>query len=141
MKRMLFMVLIANALIILSLSSCKKEDPSFGPVTVPNPVVTTTPVPPPFIIDLVADHWVNYENEVYVSTFNGVISTVNASGSRTVNVYLAENGEKTQINHHPITYMGNELWATSSKTDVSLIYKSSAQTLPFKSLRIRVVVE
>ena len=142
MKRILFTVLIANALIILSLSSCKKEDPAFGPVTVPNPIVSTTPpIMSPFIIDLVADNWVNYENEVYVNSFKGVIATANAGGNRTVNVYLAENGGETQINRHPITFMGNQLWATSSQTDVSLIYKSSAQTLPFKSLRIRVVVE
>jgi len=131
MRRILFSVLIANTLIIIALSSCKKEDLVPGPVTVSGsgPVWDTIPVIPSFTIDLVADNWVNYENEVYVNTFKGVISNANVSGFRTVNVYLAENGEETQINHYPITFMGNQLWATSSQTDVSLIYKSSAQTL------------
>ncbi len=134
-------MLIANALIMLSLSSCEKEDLSSGPVTVPVAGPATTPITPPFIIDLVANNWVNYENEVYVNIFKGVISTANASGNRHVNVYLAENGEETLINYSHVNFMGNELWATSSQTDISIIYKSSAPSLPFKSLKIKVVVE
>ena len=139
MKRILFTMLIANALIILSLSSCKKENLSPAYQTGGR----TTPITGPFTIDLVANDWANYGNEIYVNNFQNIISTANASGNRTVYVYLVENAKETQINLNTsrVTFMGHELWATTTKTDVKINYKSSDPGLPFESLNIKVVVE
>src|SRR5207249_9455823 len=84
MKRIYFMVLIANALIISGLTSCKKEDLSSGPG---NPSATTQPS----TINLVAGRWVKNTDGIYVSTFPGILSPANTS-NRTVKIYLLANG-------------------------------------------------
>ena len=131
-------MLIAGGLIIFSLNSCKKEN--LAPVTSGGGL----PIATPFTIDLVADHWVNvnYANEMYVNDFPGILSISNATGSRTVNVYLMADGKGTQINHSVITFMGNELWATTTPTDLRINYRCAAPKLPpFTSLNIKVVVQ
>ena len=134
MKHILFMIVSVGTLTILSLSSCTKEEPSRFVIASSYP---STPSPANF--ELVAENWVRYGEQIYVNTFKDVIKSANASGNRTVTVYLQENGKQTQISQRYITYMGNELWATNSQSDVSIVYRCSTQ-LPFKSLNIRVQV-
>ena len=138
MKQLLSMVVIAGTLATITFSSCTKEDPSdasfISPVSYSPP---TTPVP--VNLELVANNWVTFGPGIYVNTFKDVIASANASGNRTVTVYLQDNGKQEQISQRHITYMGNELWATNSQSDVSIIYRCSAP-LPFKSLNIRVQV-
>ena len=119
MKQLLSMVAIAGTLAIITFSSCTKEEPvsARSPSSYPPPAIQ-----PPGTFELVADNWVNYAGQVYINTFKGVIASANASGNRVVTVYLQENGKQTQISQRHITYMGNELWATNTQTDVSIIY-------------------
>src|SRR6266511_5562279 len=96
MKRILSKMIIANALIIVTMSSCEKENLSPGstsgnttPITLPN---TTT-------VNLVAGRWVKDANGIYVNTFQGVISPANTS-HRPVRIYLVSNYDKeVQINN------------------------------------------
>ena len=138
---MLFTVLIANALIILSLGSCKKENLSPGSTsnTTPTSQPTTT-------INVVAGSWVKDASGTYANTFQGIISPANTS-DRLVKIYLVTNGQETQINyyislqiHYYISFMGGELWATNTETDVIINYRSKNQNLPFSYLLIKVVI-
>jgi hypothetical protein len=138
MKQRLSMVVIAGTLAIFTFSSCTKEEPSDSSFTSPGSYSPPT-IPTPVNIELITNNWVNYGPGIYVNTFKNVIASANASGDRTVTVYLQENGKQTQISQTHITYMGNELWATNSQSDVSIIYRCSTG-LPFTSLNIRVQV-
>jgi hypothetical protein len=137
MKQLLSMAVIAGTLAIITFSSCAKEEPvssRISPSSYPPPVIQ-----PAGTFELVADNWVNYAGQVYINTFRGVIAPANSSSNRVVTVYLMENGKQTQISERHITYMGNELWATTSQADLSVIYMCNT-VLPFKSLNIRVQV-
>ena len=133
------MVVIAGTLTIIALSSCTKEDPVpdsnfVSPSSYPTPVFN-----PSTNLYLVANNWVRYGDQVYVNTFSGVLAGANVSG-HTVRVYVEGNGKEEQISQRHITYMGYELWATTSQTDVSIIYMCNT-ILPFRSLNIRVQVD
>jgi len=149
MKRIFFMAMITNALIISSLTSCKKDDLSSD---TGNPSATTQPS----TINLVAGRWVKNTDGIYVSTFPGILSPANTS-NRTVKIYLLANGRETQINHS-IPFMGGDLWATNTETDVRINFRFSEQTpiqlyplvhsdapfalgLPFSYLVIKAVIE
>jgi hypothetical protein len=139
MKQLLSLVVIAGTVTIITFSSCAKEEPWS-----PSALISQSGYPPPAIqssanFELVANNWVNSGGQMYINTFKGVIASANASGNRTVTVYLQENGTQTQISQRRITYMGNELWAINSQADVSIIYRCSTK-LPFTSLNIRVQV-
>ena len=131
------MVVFAGALTIITFSSCKKEQPA-DPIIAPSypPADATQPVN----LYLVANNWVNYESEIYINTFSGVLASANVNGNRTVTVYVVEDGTETQISQRHITYKGHDLSATSSGVDVSIVYHCST-TLPFSSMNIRVEVK
>ena len=130
MKRLFSLMLIASALTIFSMSSCKKEN------------ATIAPQPPatPFTIHVVASNWIKNGNGIYVSSLKNIIPLANANADQRVRVYLVENNEEILINYSPITFMGNELWATNSQRDIEINYRSS-QTLPFGYLNIKIAVE
>ena len=135
MKRIFLLTMIANALIMFSVSSCKKDN--FSPIPGGNtslavPTNTST-------MNLVAYHWIRDAYGVYNNTFGGVISPANSNNHK-VKIYLLENSKETQINY-PISFMGGELWATSTETDVKISYRCSEQNLPFSRLVIKVVIE
>jgi len=138
MKQFLSMAVIAGTLAIITFSSCKKEDPSDSSFISPStysPPATQQPAN----FELVASNWVNYGGQVYVNTFKDVIASANASGNRTVTVYLHENGKLMQISQRYSTYMGYEIWATNSQADVNIFYRCNTD-LPFRSLNVRVEV-
>jgi len=134
MKQLLSIMVIAGTLTIITFSSCKKEDPVSGRNYVAPPSYQ-----PGLNLNLVANSWVNETHEIYTNTFQGVLGTANADGNRTVLVYLEEKGVEVHISQRHITFMGNEMWATNSATDVIIYYRSSA-IMPFHSLNIRVEV-
>jgi len=129
-------MLIASALTIFSLSSCKKDN--FSSST--NTDTSISNIPSSTTINLIAGHWVKDANGIYVSNFPGVIYAANIQGNREVKIYLVENNKETLINNS-ILFMGGELWATNTQTDVKIIYHCYAQGLPFSYMNIKVVVE
>lgn len=136
MKSILFGVVGAGALMIISLSSCKKDDTY--------PVISTSYPQPRFLqsgsVELVAKNWVNYGGPIYVNTFKDLIAPVDGSGNRQVRIYLDDKGRLTEISHGHINYMGNDLWAANTQVDVDIMYRCNGK-LPFTDLRIRVEVE
>ena len=130
-------MLIAGALTIFSLSSCKKDN--FSPGSHSNTSISNSPSNST-TINLIAGHWVKDANGIYVSNFPGVISVANINGNRSVKIYLVENNKETLINNS-IFFMGGELWAVNTQTDVKIIYHCYAQGLPFSYMIIKVVVE
>jgi hypothetical protein len=129
MKQLLSMIVIVGTLTIITFSSCKKEDYYVAPATHQQDLN----------LDLVANSWVNYDHETYMDTFQGILGTANASGNRTVLVYLAGEGYKVQLSQRHITYQGNEMWATNTATDVSIFYHCKTR-MPFNSVNIRVEI-
>jgi hypothetical protein len=136
MKPLLSMVVVAGSIIIITFTGCKKEDPSNANYVSP---ASYSPPPPILDVNLVANNWFNSARDVYVDVFQGVLGMSNASGNRTVLVYIEQGGKEVQISQRPITYMGNELWATNTATDVSIVYRCSTR-MPFSSINIRVEV-
>ena len=136
MKRILFGAVGAVALMIISLSSCRKDDVY--------PVISTSYTQPHFMqsgsVELVANSWVNYGGPIYVNTFKDLIAPVDGSGNRHVRIYLNENGRLRDISHGHINYMGNDLWAANTQVDVDIMYRCNGK-LPFTDLRIRVEVD
>jgi len=129
MKRVILMMVI-DALIILSVSSCNKE--------VPLPIHTTPFTEPITINNLVAGRWIKNDRGIYVSIIKGVLSNVNTR-NRSVNIYLIANGKETQINH-PIPFMKGKLLAGNSNTDIELNFLPENRILPFSYLVIKVVI-
>jgi hypothetical protein len=131
MKLIFNLVLLAN-IICLGTTSCTKEQisspPSDGNYT--NSYVS----PEPF--NLIANDWQQDQKGLYVHTFYNILSP--GTGYR-VNVYLLAHGREFLINHF-IPFMGGQLWATYSKTDIKIFFRNSGN-LPFTSLNIRVVPE
>ena len=140
MKQTLSMMVFAGAVAIITLSSCTKEQP----VSDSNFVSPSSYSPPDASqtvnLSLVANNWVNYDSQVYINTFKGVLATANVNGNREVTVYVMDNGKEEQISQRHITYLGNELWATNTGVDVSIVYRCSGP-LPFSFLNIRVQVK
>jgi len=129
MKRLILMMVI-DALIILSVSSCNKE--------VPLPIHTTPFTEPITINNLVAGRWIKDDRGIYVSIVKSVLSNVNTR-NRSVNIYLIANGKETQINH-PISFMKGKLWAGNTNTDIEINYLPENPILPFSYLVIKVVI-
>lgn len=131
-------MLIGVTLIIVGLSACTKDNSSIVPTTGnPAPRTTTT-------VELVADQWVNYGDGVYVNDFRNILSTLNLPTGNHLSIYvvdndLTKNGNLTMINRTPITFMGHELWAVTTATDIILNYRCADQPIPFRMLRIKIV--
>ena len=136
MKRILFGIVGPVVLMIIGLSSCKKENVY--------PVISTGYSQPHFVqsgtVEVIANNWVNYGGPIYVNTFKDIIAPVDGSNNRQVSIYLDENGKLTDISHEPVNYMGNDLWAISTQVDIDIIYKCLTK-LPFTELHIRVDVD
>jgi hypothetical protein len=135
MKRLLFMMVTVNALIISTLSSCNKSD------NLPDPPIHVPPTQGPITLSLTTYHWESEGNGVFVSAFAHVIP-VNASYS--AKVYLVRDGKDTQINQ-PISFMDGLLWATNTPTDVNIHYRGDSQNVEYLNhvafLNIKVVIE
>jgi len=129
MKRILFTTVTISALMIISITSCKKE----------NDYPVMPPDPQPVSFELVANNWVTHGGDVYLNVFNGLLTSPNAGGNHKVTVYLRENDQLMEISQRPIMYLGNELWAISSLADITIMYRS-INKLPFTDMHIRVEV-
>ena len=127
MKRLLFMMVVVNTLIISTLSSCNKND------SLPPP---PPPPPPPITLTLTAYHWEAEGGGVFVNTFNNVIPAEISNSS--VKVYLVTNGEDKQIDQ-PIRFANGALWATKTQTDVKIYYRGNAQNVLY--LNIKLVID
>jgi len=134
MKHIIFTMLTAGAVIILTLDSCKKE--TYAPVAPGSGFLVTSP----FALDLVANHWVNYANEIYIDEFNGILAPLTSHTNGNVSVFLVTGDKQIQIDHTVILFMGNQLWATTTSTDLKINYRCANAKLPFTSLNIRVAL-
>jgi hypothetical protein len=133
MKRIFILVLLASTVTIFTISSCKKD------VQVPS-VHTGSGYnagTSPFTLNLKADDWISDGDGFYVNTFQNIIPP--RYYSHTIKVYLLTENREIQINHF-ISFMGGELWASVTGTDVILIYHCSGQLL-FDYLNIKVLIE
>ncbi|HMG68033.1 MAG TPA: hypothetical protein VK588_10115 [Chitinophagaceae bacterium] len=133
MKGILFAMFISNALIIFSLSSCKKE--TILPGSIANPIQHY----PITINNVVAGRWTENEKGIYVSIIKDVLAGTNTN-NRSVKIYLIADGKETQINQS-ITFMKGKLWAVSTNTDIEIDYLPDSQIFPFSYLVIKVVIE
>jgi hypothetical protein len=131
MKRLLFTMIVASAMII-SLNSCNKDDS----LPIPNTDTGTGSSDNSNTIALVTNHWERMANGVLVSLFPNVIPP--RSANQSINVYLVSGDQVTPINQ-PITLMNGVLWATNTQTDLAISYRGNLQTAPI--LDIKVVIE
>ena len=138
MKRNFLLVLLLSTSILFSLNSCKKTEIQAPAIIRPN---TGTTNAFPYINTLTASHWTKDEHGFYVSQFKDVLSPSYASG-HTVKVYLLTDGKEQEINQLLI-YMGGELWASVTSTDLDIVFRyvSDQPNPPFSFLTIKLVVE
>ena len=128
MKCLLFTMIIVNAMLISTLTSCSKDDglPPYhaGGITSQLPVT----------LNLTVYQWQYKGNGVHVNVFSNVIP---ANRNHSVKVYLVFDGKDTLINQ-PITFMDGQLWATNSQTDLTINYRGGQ---PVQYMNIKVVLE
>ena len=67
MKRLLFMMVIVNTIIISTLSSCNKND------SLPDPPIHVPPPQRPITLNLTTYHWESEGNGIFVNAFANVI--------------------------------------------------------------------
>jgi hypothetical protein len=127
MKRLLFMLIIVNALITSTLSSCNKDD------TLPDLVITPQAS---ITLNLTAYHWQMETNGIMVNAFANVIPP--SAANRSLKVYMVTNDQEKQISQ-PISFMNGAFWATNTQTDVTIHYRGNSLNVSY--LNIRVVIE
>ena len=126
MKRLLFTVVVAGAMII-SFTSCNKDD-SLPIQSTGTPTVSSAN---PITINLTTENWEAKGNGVFVNIFSNIISL---KANQSVNVYL--NGKEI---HERVLFMDGVVWASNTQTDVAITYFGKLQTAP--RLTITVVIE
>ena len=126
MKRLLFTMIVASAMII-SFNSCNKDD-SLPIQSTGTPTVSSAD---PITINLTTENWEAKGNGVFVNIFSNIISL---KANQSVNVYL--NGKEI---HERVLYMDGVVWASNTQTDVAITYFGKLQTAP--RLTITVVIE
>src|SRR5689334_1462100 len=126
MKRLLFVLVSAAALISAGLNSCKKDDA----------IVTGQPKPEPYTLDLVASQWRLNPGGIFSVDFLGVVPLNYAGGS--AKIFLV-NSDKTEPIDQPIPFRDGELWATYSQSNVIVNYRGEPKNLTY--VTIRVVIE
>ena len=131
MKHIFFTRIIANAAIILSLSSCTKDSTSPS-------VILSWPQYPVTINNIVAARWIKNDSGHYVSELPHVPSNINTSNHVT-NIYLVANGKETLINPS-ISYMNGTLWAEVKGDGLRLDFLPGDNIFPFSYLVIKVVI-
>lgn len=133
MKRIFILVLLVSTVAVFIFSSCKKDlqVPSVHPGSNSNAGTSL------FTLNLKADNWISEGDGIYVNNFRNIIHS--RYYGRSIKVYLLTENREIQINHF-IYFMGGELWASVSGTDLTLIYHSFGQR-PFDHLNIKVLIE
>ena len=133
MKSIFILMVLASIVILFSVSSCRKDLQVPAIHTASGYNAGTSP----FTLNLKADNWINAGDGFYVNTFRNIIPARYYSHS--IKVYLLTENREIQINHF-ISFMGGELWASVTGTDVTLIYHCRGQLL-FDYLNIKVLIE
>ena len=91
-------------------------------------------------LDLVANHWLQQGSEpIFMNSFAGVMALSNGSN---VKVYMLTHDGDVLISSGSVSYLGGELWASTTTSDIVIYYRNFDQkVLPFDSLSIKVVFE
>ena len=139
MKHNHFFVLIACAMILVSMVSCKKETfdykPDDGQNHTVNPGKTNS-------LTTSCTNWVAVGNGKFSDRLDGILTQINTppSGSNGISIYLVEQGRDLPINSG-FKYRLGVVWAEINKNDVTVFYQSDDRTdnLPFTSLNIKIV--
>ena len=131
MKRLLFTMVIASAMII-SFNSCNKDDSlpihSTGTGTGSSDNSST--------IALTTNHWESKGNGIFVNVFSNILSTTNANQS--LGIYVVTNGKDIPIDQ-PISFMNGQLWATHTVRDVIINFRGNLPPSPY--LNIKIVIQ
>lgn len=134
MKHISFVILITSAMTTLSLNSCNKDDDLTPAVNDSFINIAATP----YTIDLVASYWNKIVTGVYTCSFLNIIPP-GYRNNREVKVYLLKAEQQLQINN-PIRFMGGELSAITTPTDVTINFRHYGE-LPFDYLKVNVVIK
>ena len=126
MKRLLFTMIVASAMII-SFNSCNKDDS----LPIQSTSTSTVSSANPITINLTTENWEAKGNGVFVNIFSNIMSL---KANQSVNVYL--NGKEI---HERVLFMDGVVWASNTQTDVAITYFGKLQTAP--RLTITVVIE
>jgi hypothetical protein len=133
MKRFIISICMACATILAGTSSCKKSELNPSNMRL-SPDGNAYPAP--LIVVRTTSDWVNDVTGFPTCTFKNVVPY----GSRSVKVYLLTGGKEEQINQF-IFFMGGQLWATWTGTDVKIVFSCSCDKPAFEPLHIKIVRE
>ena len=86
------------------------------------------------IVDLLADHWVPQGSGLYVDPLLGVLQ-----GRGSFNAYAETSNGAILLSSTPTAFMEGEIWTTISNANLIINYKSLKGSLPFSSIKIRIV--
>jgi hypothetical protein len=124
---------ITSMMSVFCLSSCKKIE-----LSVPDLGSGGSSLAFPAIINLQTGQWIKDTNGFFDANFPSILPA--GSGTRHVEIYLLENGQKTQINQF-IFYRDGELWATYNSSDVKITYQSGREGINPYQMNIEVDIQ
>ena len=123
----IFFLSLASCAVIISMSSCEKDNPAVVPTVQQYPV----------IINLVAGRWIKNEQGIYVATFQNVIRV--PTTGHPVKIYQVSNHVETLINQQT-AFMDGTLWATHKNGDVEIDFVPDGRIFPFSYLVIKIEI-
>jgi len=134
MKLKIFTMSIATAMIISSLSSCNKDDS----LTVQTPGGNSAGNSSSGSLTLyqTTNRWEARSDGVFVNVFSNIIPA--GKPDRSVNVYVILSDADLLINS-AIPFMGGQLSATNTQTDVAIVFRGNLQNSP--NLTIKIVIQ
>jgi hypothetical protein len=131
MKRLFLFLLITSAT-TCSISSCNKDE--WPPLMNGHDENTALE---PYTIGLIANQWKKVREGVYTCSCINVIPAAYRN-NRGVKVFLVNADQKIQL-EYPIRFMGGELSATATASDVTINYRCE-NVLPFSLLNLLIEI-
>ena len=142
MKRIESLLVFKTIMLVLLISSCKKDTVTSPPSQ--RNSITAVPTTP-LSISLLANRWEKKSDGVFSCTMSvpsGHILDKSDSTDK-VKLYLLDNGKKVLINDR-ISFMNGMVWSSYTSTEVTIFYLNNrcndVQDLPFSSLEIKIEV-
>jgi|GEM_PF-2099102 len=141
MKRNYFFVLIASAMILISMVSCKKENFDMNNNS-SNPGGSTGNTVKSNTVTANCSNWSYDGNGKFSDKLDGILNQINIpqSGLNEIRIYLVEQGRDLPITTG-FKYRLGVVWSEINKNDVTVFYQSDDRTenLPFTGLSIKIV--
>jgi len=128
----------ASLLILASMACGKTEWPQSPRVAVS---ASTNQSPKPTSMDVACNTWYQSNPDIFYHTMEGVLSQMNTSNSKGIQVYAIRNGMAFIIDNSLPRYLNYSVWYDVSGNDITIYIRDSHQSVTTNmALTVRIVV-